>query len=57
MNISYKDFIHPEDDLAREQMEAIPGFRMIAKFFMDLGSEKMLHGLYPANSARRAVQN
>lgn len=50
--INYQDFIHPEDDAARRQMEAIPGFQTVTKYFMELGLEKMLHGLYMAEKIR-----
>ena len=44
--IKYQDFIHPEDEAARQQLEAIPGFQTVAKYFIELGIEKMLHGLF-----------
>ena len=50
--IKYQDFIHPEDDAARQQMEAIPGFQAVAKYFIELGVEKMLHGLFMAEKIR-----
>ena len=50
--VKYQDFIHPEDDAARQQMEAIPGFQTVAKYFMELGVEKMLHGLFMAEKIR-----
>lgn len=50
--VKYQDFIHPEDDAARQQMEAIPGFQTVVKYFMELGVEKMLHGLFMAEKIR-----
>lgn len=50
--IKYQDFIHPEDATARQQLEEIPGFQTAAKYFMELGLEKMLHGLYMAEKIR-----
>lgn len=50
--VKYHDFIHPEDDAARQQLEAIPGFQTVAKYFMELGIEKMLHGLFMAEKIR-----
>ena len=50
--IKYQDFIHPEDEAARRQMEAIPGFQTVAKYFIELGVEKMLHGLFMAEKIR-----
>ena len=52
MTVNYQDFIHPEDDAARRQMEALPGFQTVAKYFMELGLEKMLDGLYMAEKLR-----
>lgn len=50
--IRYQDFIHPEDAAARQEVEAIPGFQTVTKYFMELGLEKMLHGLYMAEKIR-----
>ena len=50
--IHYQNFIHPEDNAARQQLEAIPGFQTVAKYFMELGLEKMLHGLFMAEKIR-----
>lgn len=50
--VKYQDFIHPEDNAARQQLEAIPGFQAVAKYFIELGVEKMLHGLFMAEKIR-----
>lgn len=50
--IRYQDFIHPEDAAALQEVEAIPGFQTVAKYFMELGLEQMLHGLYMAEKIR-----
>ena len=44
MKVSYKDFIHPQDDAARRELEAVPGFDMVTKCFLKFGVEKFLHG-------------
>lgn len=49
---NYSCFIHPEDEAARKQMEAVPLFSTVCKWFMELGLEKMLHGLYMAEKIR-----
>ena len=41
----YREFIHPEDEAARQQLEAIPGFPALVKAFMAIGIERMLHGV------------
>jgi Zn-dependent protease with chaperone function len=42
--LSPSDFIHPEDEAARRNMESIPGFAAIVKAFMKLGMEQYYHG-------------
>ncbi len=42
---AYRDFIHPEDEFARRQLESIPGFPALVKAFLNLGPERMLHGV------------
>jgi Zn-dependent protease with chaperone function len=52
MSINYTDFIHPQDEAARQNLEAVPGFQTVTKAFLELGLEKMLHGLYMAEKIR-----
>lgn len=54
--LNYKDFIHPEDEAARLQMEALPGFQTVTKYFIELGLEKMIHGLFMAEKIRLSPQ-
>lgn len=46
------DFIHPEDEAALRNMEAIPGFSVAVKAFLKLGYEKMMHGINMASMIR-----
>ncbi len=46
------DYIHPEDETARRNMEAIPGFAAAMKLFMRYYSEQLVHGLSMANKIR-----
>lgn len=47
-----KDYIHPEDEAALRNMEAIPGFLTAVKAFLKLGYEKMYHGVNMASTIR-----
>lgn len=46
------DFIHPEDDTARRNMEAIPGFSAAVKAFLKVGMEQYFHGYNMATKIR-----
>lgn len=46
------DFIHPEDDAALRQMEAIPGFPQMVKKILAIGIEQMSYGLNMASAIR-----
>lgn len=46
------DFIHPEDDAALRQMEAIPGFATIVKKILSIGLETLQYGVNMASSIR-----
>ncbi len=46
------DYIHPEDETARRNMEAIPGFAAAMKLFMKYYDEQLTHGLSMANKIR-----
>jgi Zn-dependent protease with chaperone function len=50
--ISPQDFIHPEDEAARRNMEAIPGFAAAVKAFLKLGMEQYYHGINMASKIR-----
>ncbi len=52
MPINYREFIHPEDEAARQQLEAVPGFQNATKWFMDLGIETYCHGLFMGEKIR-----
>lgn len=46
------EYIHPEDEAARRNMEAIPGFASAMKIIMRYYSEQLYHGLNMANKIR-----
>ena len=46
------DFIHPEDEAALRQMEAIPGFPQMVKKILAIGIEQMSYGINMASSIR-----
>lgn len=46
------EYIHPEDEAAKRNMEAIPGFAAAMKLFMRYYSEQLFHGLNMANKIR-----
>ena len=46
------DFIHPEDEAALQNLEAIPGLPTIVKGFLKLGMEQYFHGLNMASKIR-----
>jgi Zn-dependent protease with chaperone function len=50
--LSQHDFIHPEDEAARRNMEAIPGFASAVKAFLKLGLEQYYHGINMASKIR-----
>ncbi len=52
MAVNYKEFIHPEDEAARRQLEALPGFTTLNKWFFELGLEKFIHGTFMAEKIR-----
>ena len=45
-------FIHPEDDRARRQLEAVPGFSAAVKAFLKVGVERFEHGISMAGKIR-----
>jgi len=46
------DIIHPEDEAARKNLEAIPGFSVAMKGFLRLGYEQYFHGINMAGKIR-----
>jgi Zn-dependent protease with chaperone function len=50
--IRTSDFIHPEDEAARRNLEAIPGFSSTLKGFLRLGYEQYYHGVNMASKIR-----
>jgi Zn-dependent protease with chaperone function len=52
MNFSPNDFIHPEDNAALRQLEAIPGFDAVLKAGMRVFQEQLLHGINMASKIR-----
>lgn len=50
--IHSSDFIHPEDDAARSQLEAIPGFASMVKAFLKIGFEQQMHGIFMSEKIR-----
>ena len=47
-----KDFIHPEDAAAMEQLEHVPGFAALVKKTLALGLENLQYGINMASSVR-----
>ncbi len=47
-----QDFIHPEDEAALKNMEAIPGFSIAMKTLLKYYQERLLHGMSLANKIR-----
>jgi Zn-dependent protease with chaperone function len=47
-----KDFIHPEDEAALRNMEAIPGFAAAMKMLMKYYQEQQFHGISMASKIR-----
>ena len=45
-------FIHPEDERARRQLEAVPGFSAAVKAFLKVGVERYEHGTSMAGKIR-----
>jgi len=52
MPIHPSEFIHPEDEAARRQLEAIPGFASVLKVVLRIGLEQYYHGTNMANKIR-----
>lgn len=47
-----KDFIHPEDAAALQELEAIPGFSALMKKFLAIGFEQIRYGVNMASTIR-----
>jgi Zn-dependent protease with chaperone function len=54
--ISPSEFIHPEDEAARRQLEAIPGFAPVLKLILRIGLEHYFHGTNMANKIRLSTK-
>lgn len=50
--LSPQDFIHPDDEAARRNLEAIPGFSALVKAFLKIGWEQYQHGVNLASKIR-----
>ena len=50
--MNYREFIHPEDEAALRNLEAVPGFDTVARFMLEHFTEDMMHGLYMAQNVR-----
>jgi hypothetical protein len=50
--ISPQNFIHPEDEAARRNMDAILGFAAAVKAFLKFGLEQYYHGINMASKIR-----
>ena len=50
--LNYQDFIHPEDEAARRNMEAVPGFSTAVKAFLKIGLEQYMYGVNMASKIR-----
>ena len=48
--INPSEFIHPEDAAAQKTLEALPGFSLFTKKFMEYGLELMYYGSNIASS-------
>jgi Zn-dependent protease with chaperone function len=52
MPVAARDFIHPEDKAAQEQLKAIPLFDQFVKMFLKIGIEQFVHNLNMAEKIR-----
>jgi Zn-dependent protease with chaperone function len=52
MAFSPRDFIHPEDEAALEQLRAVPLFSEVLQAFLKIGPEQLLHGVNMAQKVR-----
>ena len=52
MNVPARDFIHPEDQAALENLRSIPLFDSCVKMFMKIGIERSIHGISMAQKIR-----
>lgn len=50
--MNYQDFVHPEDAAALEKLKAIPGFDKASRWLMDVGFERLYHGMLMAQNVR-----
>lgn len=45
-------FQHPEDAAAREKLETVPGFQLLARKFLEFGYESLYHGIFMGTSVK-----
>ncbi len=50
--LNSQDFVHPEDEAARRNMEAVPGFSTAVKTFLKIGMEQYFYGVNMASKIR-----
>lgn len=50
--MNYQDFVHPEDAAALEKLKAVPGFDKASRWLMDVGFERLYHGMLMAQHVR-----
>lgn len=52
MKVAPRDYVHPEDQAALENLKAIPAFAACLRSFMKIGIERSIHGLSMASKIR-----
>lgn len=52
MSVNYKDFIHPTDEAARLQLEEMPGFSKVLEWYLSIGLERIVQGIYTASNIK-----
>ena len=52
MSVNYKDFIHPTDEAARVQLESMPGFQKLMEWYLSIGLERIVEGIYLASNIK-----
>ena len=52
MAITYRDFIHPEDEKAIQAIRAIPAYEAVSRWLMKVGVEPYYHSVFMADHVR-----
>ena len=52
VKMDYREFIHPDDEIAMRNLESATGFNMAARYFMENFTESQIRGLLMAESVR-----